>query len=252
MIAISGIVIITVILIRTLLSFKFEKDDYSRTTDDLRNEFQRKDFLILLLFFISIPLFATLNTNALESLSEMVISVSDSVFIIKPEFETWLLLALMMSFGISVIVVFSVANTVFKEKASQYWIYYNRKYRTNATAILKYLSVILISGSSLLICLQLNTFIKFNDEAVVINQSLDFADTEYQYDQIDKLVHYDKKVAPNGSIIDKPYYAIHFGDNFIWRTTDGLRTPHIDDDKIFKFLSDKTKLVIEEFEIEQN
>jgi len=252
MIAISGVIIITVILIRSLLSFRFQKDDYSRTTDESRNDFQKKDFLILLLFLISIPLFTTLNTNALEWLSELVVfSGNECVYIIKPEFGAWLVLALMFSFGVSVLFIFTVANYIFKEKAGQYWVYYNRKYRSNATALLKYLSIILIGGSSLLICLQLNTFIKFNDEAVVINQTLDFKETEYQYDQIDKLVHYDKKVAPNGNIVDKSYYAIYFTDNFVWRTTDALRTPHIDDEKIFKFLSGKTKLVIEEMEIEQ-
>ena len=252
MIQIAIVIFLTVFVLIELFSFKIRKDDYSKSTDDLRYEYRSKDFLILLLFFILVPTFTVGLTILFDWLSNWSVANDESIiYIIKPNMGTWIIMALMSSIGYAVVAIFKIVKVIFKDKESEYWTYYNRKYGFKATGLLKYLGIIMVLGSSTLVCLNLNSYVKFKDNKIEINQFKEFKQVDYKIESIAKIIHYQKTIAPNGNIVSKPHYAIVFNDNFKWRTNDNLRTPHINDDKIFSFLIEKTGLEIEKIEIDQ-
>ncbi len=252
MIQIGIIIVLTVFVLKGLFSFRLEKDDYSKSTDELRTEFQRKDFLLLFLFFILLPSFTVGLTILFDWLSDWSTSNDKSILhIIKPNIGTWIVMAMMSSLGYAVCSIFKISKWIFKTNESNYWTYYNRKYGFKATRLLKYLGIILVIFSSTLVCLNLNSYVKFKETKIEINEFKSFKPTEYKLESITKIIHFQKTVAPNGNIVQKPHYAIVFNDNYAWRTNDNLRTPNINDDKIFSFLTEKTGLKIEEIEIDQ-
>lgn len=252
MIQIGIIVLLTVFVLKGLFSFRLEKDDCSKSTDELRTEFQRKDFLLLFLFFVLLPSFTVGLTILFDWLSDWSISNDKSIIhIIKPNMGTWIVMAMMSSLGYAVYAIFKISKWIFKSNESNYWTYYNRKYGFKATGLLKYLGIILVLCSSILVCLNLNSYLKFKDTKIEINQFKSLKQTEYGLESITKIIHFQKTIAPNGKIVQKPHYAIFFSDNYEWRTNDNLRTPNINDDKIFSFLTEKTGLEIEEIEIDQ-
>lgn len=248
----SGIVIIlTFFILKELYSMKIGKDDFSKSTDELRKEFQKRDFLLLFLFFILIPVFTVVLTSLYNWLSNW--SIADDhtiIFIIKPNIGTWIVIAMMSSLGYAVFAIVKTAKLIFKADESNYWVYYNRKYGFKATRLLKYLGITLISFSSIMVILSLNTFVKFKESKIEINQFESLKSTEYDLEAITKIIFYQKTIAPNGNVVDKPHYAVLFNDGFKWRTTDGLRTPGSNDSEIFTFLSEKTGKEIEVIEIE--
>jgi hypothetical protein len=97
----------------------------------------------------------------------------------------------------------------------------------------------------------LSSYVKFKETKIEIIQFDSFKQKEYGLENIAKIIHYQKSIAPNGNIVEKPHYAIVFNDNYEWRTNDNLRTPNINDDKIFTFLTERTGLKIEDIEINQ-
>lgn len=251
MIQIGVIIVLTVFVLKGLFSFKLEKDNYSKSIDELRTEFQRKDFILLFLFLLLLPLFTVGLTVLFDWLSDWSISNDKSVIhIIKPNMGTWIVMAMMSSLGYAAFSIFKIAKLIFKTNESNYWIYYNRKYGFKATGLLKYLGIVLVFGSSILVCLNLNSYVKFKGNKIEINQLKSFNPTVYEIESITKIIHFQKTIATNGNIVQKPHYAIVFDDNYEWRTNDNLRTPSIDDDKIFSFLTKETGLKIEEIEID--
>ena len=252
MIQIGIVILLTVFVLKGLFSFRLEKDDYSKSTDELRTEFQRKDILLLFLFFVLLPSFTVGLTILFDWLSDWSTSNDKSIIhIIKPNMGTWIVMAMMSSLGYAVYAIFKISKWIFKRNESKYWTYYNRKYGFKVTGLLKYLGIILVLFSSILVCLNLNSYVKFKDNKIEINQFKSLTQTEYELESITKIIHFQKTITPNGEIVQKSHYAIFFNDNYEWRTNDNLRTPNINDDKIFSFLTEKTGLEIEEIEIDQ-
>jgi len=252
MIQIATVILLTIIVLKDLMSFRIGKDDYSKTTKELWKQFWKRDLLMLLLTFLSIPLITTILTVFFNWLSKSFNASDDSIIhIIKPEIGVWFVLALMSSFGYAALVVFKTAKWIFKSQEMKYWIYYNRKYGYNAAIFLKKMGIIVILSFSFLVCLSLNSYVKFKKDSIEINPVTSLFKKDYKLESVTKIFHYQRLIAPNGNVVDKPYYAIEFDDQFIWRTNANFRTPIKSDDKIIVFLSKATNLDIEEMDIEK-
>jgi len=252
MIQIATVILLTVIAIKELLSFNIGKDDYSKTTKELSKQFWRRDILLLFLTFLFIPLFTVLLTVFFDWLSKSLTANDEGIIhIIKPEIGMWFVLALMSSLGYSVLGFLKTAKWLFKSQEMEYWIYYNRKYGYNAAIFLKKLGIMVILSFSILVCLWLNSYVKIKNDSIEINQITALFKKEYNLDSVTKIVHYERVLAPNGNVVDKPYYAIKFDDQFIWRTNSYLTPTVKNDDKIFAYLSKAANLSIEEMEIEK-
>jgi hypothetical protein len=251
MIQIGIIIVLTVFVLIKLFSFKLAKDDLTKSTAELRAEFQRKDFLLLFLFLILLPSFTVGFAYLFNWLANWSISDDKSViYIIKPGMEFWFVMAMMSSLAYALYSTLKITKWIFKADERNYWIYYSRKYPYDATARLKYLGIILVLCSSILVCLNLNSYVKFKDTKIEINQFDSLKQKTYGLETITKIIHYKMAITPEGNTI-QPHYGVIFNDNFEWRTNDNRRTPDINDDKIFSFLSAKTGLEIEEMENDQ-
>ncbi len=251
MLQIGILMILALWVSKELFSIKFKKDDYSKSSNELGNEFKKKHFRMLFLFFLVFVSISILLTNVFEWFSDAIIGTDKTlIYVIKPNMGTWMVMAIFTSLGYSVFAFIKLAKLMFKERHEDYWIYYNRLYRLNASGILKYLGIIIILVSSILVCLNLDTYLKIKENQIEINGFRTLKSQQYDLESITKIVHYKKTVAPNGNIVKKPHYALFFEDGFEWRTNDDLREPNKGDDKIFDFLSQQTNLNIEEIELD--
>lgn len=237
------IVLLSSIILKHQFSFKVKQDNYLISTEELKIKFIRKDILLIFLFLILLPTFTIILTSFFNWLSELKFSNdTETIYIIKPDIGSWLVISMIASLGYSVLVIFKTVKIIFKSDEADYWIYYNRKYGFKAAQFIKYLSIIAVIFSTALASLNLHHYVKFKENEIEINKLDSFIENRYDLSQVTQIIHFQKTVAPNGNIVDKPHYAIRFNNNFVWRTTDNLRTPHKNDDKIIEFLISKISL----------
>jgi len=252
MIQIGIVILISVFVIKELISFKTRKDDFSKSTDELRKEFKRRDIVLIILFPLLLVAVTIGLTSFLNFLSDWSIqNDSEIIYIIKPDMGTWIGMAMISTLGYSIFVLFKLAQWIFKSKEPDYWIYYNRKYGFKATNFLKFVGILSLTVGSIWICLNLNSYTKFKDDKIEIKQFGSFQKVEYEFATISKIIHYQKIIAPNDSIVERPHYMIVFDDNFKWKTNDEFRTPKNSDEQFINLIKAKTGLEIEEQEIDQ-
>jgi hypothetical protein len=240
------------LLLKVLVNFKGatkEQIDYN----DLIQKYRTFDIKMLVSFFTLIPINIVALTYLLTQLSKIGFStVPNLVYTIRPNAGTWFVISLILSMATSFVLIIVLVKRIKKEEESEYWKYYNLKYGLNAAWILKYLSIIIILFMTILTISQMNTYVKIYENEMTINKSLELAERNYELGDITGIVHYLKTTAPNGKIGIDPHYGIELNDGFIWRTNDDLRTPNINDDKIFEWLINRTKLELNEVEIDKN
>ncbi len=111
MIQIGVIIVLTVFVLKGLFSFRLEKDNYSKSTEELRTEFHKNDLLLLFLFLLLLPSFTIGLTVLYNWLSDWSISTDKSiVHIIKPNIGSWIFMAMMSSLGYAVFAEFYLKN----------------------------------------------------------------------------------------------------------------------------------------------
>lgn len=244
------IVFFSIFSLRILLNFRgASKEQLDRV--QLTDQFRSFDIKLLFGFFLLIPANIVILTYLLTQLSNIGFSSEPlPEFIIRPNMGTWIVISMMLSLAIAVITMILLVKRIKKGEDEKYWKYYNLKYGFNATGVLKYLSILIILFTSLLAISQMNSYVKFYDDSIVINKPLDFIERRYDLIDISNVIHYLRTVAPNGKIVDKPHYGIEFSDGFFWRTNDDLRTPNINDVKIFDYLLKRTNLELTQVEID--
>ncbi len=245
------VVIFSLILIRTLFKFRGatkKQLDFA----ELNSEFRSFHLKLLFVFFLLIPINIVILTYLLTQLSNIGFSSEPQPeFIIKPNMGTWLVISMIFSLTTSFVILILIVNKIKKDQAQNYWRYYNLKYGFNASVLLKYLSIFIILFATALTISQLNSYVKFTSDTIVINKTSDFKERTYELSDISEVTHYQKTIAPNGKIVDKPHYGIRFVDGYVWRTNDDLRTPNINDQKIFNWLSERTNSEIKQVDIDE-
>ncbi|MFT6747669.1 MAG: hypothetical protein ACJAZ2_002026 [Glaciecola sp.] len=245
------ILVFSTILIRFLIKFKgASKKDLDRA--ELTKEFRAFDLRLLFGFFFLLLANTIVLTYFLHQLSKLELG-SESIpeYVIKPGLAAWGVVGMMLSLSVSFAILIFLVSQIKKEKAPNYWRYYNLKYGFNASGILKHLCIVIVCVATVFYVSQVNSYVKFYSDSIVINKMLETAGRTYQYSEVSEITHYLKKVAPNGNVVDKPHYEIKFKDGFTWRTTDDLRTPNIHDDKIFNWLLEQTGLTLKEQELDK-
>lgn len=246
------VLIFSLILIRTLFKFRGATKKQLDFTE-LNSEFRSFHLKLLFGFFLLIPTIIFILTYLLTQLSNIGFSLGHQAeFIIRPNMGTWLVISMIFSFAISFVILILIVNKSKKDKAQNYWRYYNLKYGGfNASGLLKYLSIFIILFATALTISQLNSYVKFTSDTIVINETSDFKERTYELSDISEVTHYQKTIAPNGKIVDKPHYGIRFVDGYIWRTNDDLRTPNINDQKIFNWLLERTNSELKRVKIDK-
>ncbi len=247
--------IITLVFSISVLLYLFKANGATAerlNSNELENQFRNFHLKLLFGFFLLLPTNIVALTYLLTQLSNIGFNSEPlPEFIIKPNMGTWMVLSMILALATSTVLVFIIVRTIKKEQTSQYWAYYNSKYGFNAFGLLKYLSIVIVIAATCLIISQQNSYVKFYEDSVAINKSLEFQERTYDYSDIVGITHYLKTTAPNGNIVNKPHYSIEFRDGFTWRTNDDLRTPNINDPKIFYWLLERTELRLNEVEINE-
>jgi hypothetical protein len=250
---IQTITLIVVSITFLYILFRFRgatKEQLDR--DQLREEFRTFDLKLLFGFFLLIPTNIVVLTYLLTELSNIGFS-SDNIsgYIIRPNMGTWIVVSMMLSLATSVIILIALVKKIKGDRAPLYWKYYNLKYGFNAAMLLKYLSILIILFTATLSVSQMNTYVIFSESIITINKSLELSARTYQLSEIAEITHYQKTIAPNGKIVDKPHYGIEFTDGFVWRTNDDLRTPNINDDETLNWLIIQSGKQLKRIEIDE-
>jgi len=245
----------SILILWSLLSFKIDKNIVYKPSKELLTKLKKFDIILFFSFFLIIMIFTIIISYSLNWVSESLIKLDENVIsFIKPTKVDWICMSAIFSLSISVSLIYSFTKYFLKDNFDIYWLYYNEKYKRfniNASLLLKYLSIIILIVSTINICLELDTYVIFKNKTIEINSYTELKSREYPLDSLVKIVHYQKTIAPNGNIIEKPHYAIIFADGFQWKSIDNLRTPSNYDDELFNNLAQRANLKIEEIEIEK-
>lgn len=220
---IISIILSVAVTATTLVIFnkKYSKNESvyisHKSKDTLRGEFQRKDLLLLSLFFISIPIIAYISYKVFILLLDLRFSgLQNNGILISPDKGIWLVLALFVGMALAFFIFNVIQKPLFKEKYNDYIYYSSLKYRFDFSKVSVLLINFLLIGITIFFILQINNFTHFGNDKVTISRFLQLSDSEYLYEDITAIKSIEKSVAANGKIVEKTHFIIAFSDNSKW------------------------------------
>ncbi len=236
------VLLIMVFVLQELLNIKIPKRDNFHY--EINDKYQIKEIISLILFLFSMPILSIIFTSFFNWLSIQSIEKEDSIYFIEPSLGVFLISSMIFSLGCSMSITFKTIG-LFNNK--NFWLYYVNKHGLITIKIFKCLGIICVVSGAILVSLNLNSYVKINQNFIEINSFTSLFKRKYKFDKVKNLIHYENILAPNGNIVKEPHYAIIFKDGFVWETDD-FRSPNIKDDSLFTYLQKKTKIKIQKIE----
>jgi hypothetical protein len=105
-----------------------------------------------------------------------------------------------------------------KERYAEYTLYGNLKTGFDGWRVVKFLALAIIIPSALLACLAMDCYARFTDDRMITNRFWGIGESARAYQQITRIRQVQSFKAPNGNIIERPFYVLHFNDGSIWST----------------------------------
>jgi hypothetical protein len=109
-----------------------------------------------------------------------------------------------------------------KERYAEYTLYGNLKTGFDSWRVIKFLALTIIIPSALLTCLAMDCYAGFTDDRMITNRFWGIGENVRAYQQITRIRQVQSFKAPNGNIIERPFYVLHFNDGSTWSTKNQL------------------------------
>lgn len=184
--------------------------------------------IVLYLFEIMVIIVSVVTVSGILILiSPIFLPNPDSVdFLIVP---SKFLLVLPGLFG-GFIVTAWASSTYLKKRLNpseleEFRIYKSAQHKINEDKLGYYLLAFLIPIVLIMIVLFMNNYASLSNDKIAINSLFSIWKTTYSYEDIGSIKRTDSFKAPSGTIVRKPYYEIHFKDDFIWSFNSELAAP---------------------------
>lgn len=249
-----GIVLAT-ILVPILLSFlakRFPLDE-SQTYDFeyLYKTYKKWDSvaIVALLFFSGILTFVwygIIHTIADLSFG----TLKKGILTAKTIDEYWFFPAFFLAILSSVFPLMVLFKAVLKDKYKEYIAYSNSLYKADGFRALKAVSFILIPICIIVIFLGMNWYTIFTPAEFYKNGYFSLNETVHQYSDTKAIYKIKKFKAPNGNIVEEPYYIIVFIDGYKWSQRDDPVEIGDFETKVLKYIYQKSGKKVENIEYE--
>lgn len=226
------------------------KNQTAKTFSELRQEFQRKDILFLLCFFLLIPVITYIFSLFFDWISDFYFSpVKDDGFLFFSGGKMWFIPSLFAGLSISAFITLQLQKTVFKNRFNDYLAYSNIKYGLDFDSSIKILMKVLIIFVAIFFILGINNFAHFGNDKITISYFLDYGRNNYEYKEINSVKLVDKLIAPNGDVVSDKHFIIDFSNSNYWSSRQAGASNYEQDKKMIEFVLKKSnhKLISLEF-----
>jgi hypothetical protein len=242
-------------ILMLLMSFVLRKvapvaaNPTGRSLEDLRSEY-------LGWYILASALYLVLWAVATAALAWLPIRLSHWRYSLMPpaSFEYtpgafWIGPALFLGLGAAIFPLVFVLKALLRDRLAEFIHYADRMVRYDQRKASPWAFGLIAIVVFPLVFIGLDTYTRFMSDHVVNNPMSKVSERIYAYDEIERLAHVARFRAPNGNIIDEPYYLIVFGGGDRWSTRNqmSIRSPGFDG-QVFEFLSEKTGLPIDQLE----
>ena len=175
---------------------------------------------------------------------------SPAAFTDYPSFGLWLVPGLLLGLGTSIVPVLLLFRLILGKRYAEFMRYADRAMRYDQRKLLPAALILVAVLVFPIILFGLNAYTRFAEDQIVVNRLFSLNESQYSYDDIEQLAHFAKFKAPNGNIVDKPYFMITFENGDTWSTRNRLSIHSPESDAhLFDFLSRKTGLPIEDLQL---
>lgn len=138
------------------------------------------------------------------------------------------------------------------ERYAEFNLYGQLKAGFDTRRVRNFLFAILIIPSSLVTYLAMDCYAKFTDDKMIINAFWGVGESTHAYSDITRIDSIARSKAPNGDIVERPHYLIHFNDGYVWSSKNILyridEDPRVNSEKekeVIQFLANKSGKQIE-------
>ncbi|MBS7229911.1 hypothetical protein KHA90_02645 [Flavobacterium psychroterrae] len=242
--------IIVLVLFLLAKIFPYKKNDNLLQIDfaTLKNKYQKWDLLSVVMVFILIP-GITYLVGSLFSIVFYSTETKDPqiIYHIGTSRLMWFMPALILSFGLIRFPITLIYKLIFKDKYKEFMMYSDIKTGADGMKILNYMTWISGAGSIVFLVFLSDYSVDIHKEKIVLNDFLTFSDKSYSFSEIQS-INYIRPLNPNTGEPEKSSYFIKFKDGGHWDTARGLEDDNNRQSEIINFLSEKSKLNINELQ----
>lgn len=249
------------------MNCKYNIENIGKDVNILREEYYKKALkekykkLNILSFFLLIGCIGLIfpTTYYLYSfMKEAVIthfnSFSGYVYMIRPSSEYVTIPSVLIASFVAIASPFLVLKLLLLGKFKEYFNYQSWESGLNAGKIFLLIgSTITIFFLSVII-LGANCYTLIQKDEIKIDRFYSISTKNYSYNDIEAIYKVKKYRAPNGNILEKPYYMVKFSDGYIWTPRDYVVEwePQDKEAEIFNYISTTSKKEIQEIELREN
>lgn len=166
-----------------------------------------------------------------------------SLFQYYPADVAWYAFSSIFAFGLVSIPMELTYRFLLKERYEEYIAYTNMKHGFNGHKIIRPLSILLITVSSVLLFFGFKYSVKVFQKNIVFNPFLSFEVKTQNISAISS-IYFVEMVKHKKGNMQKPHYYVKFSDGSFWNTNEEMGITK-DEDKVMEYLSAQAKVKID-------
>ncbi|MGC3968431.1 MAG: hypothetical protein QM775_13955 [Pirellulales bacterium] len=207
--------------------------------EELAKQYRKWELAALFPFFI----FATLSTLLwwllLRNLGGLVLSgLPESKFLLATPDAAWFLPAIFLGIVTAALPMHLLYSRLLGERYAEYNHYTNLRTGFDGFRIFRWMAIILVPLCLLAALIGLDWYTRVLDDRLIDNSPLSIGETEHRYADIAEIRAVATFRAPNGNIVQKPYFQVVFNDGFTWSTRNILNSWNADENReMIEFIS---------------
>lgn len=242
---------IILFLLFKLLAKIFPSDQSLYKTDksfyELEKKYNKAKNLMVLVYIVLSLVFSVCFYFGFRELSDNILASSlESIILVKPQIEAWLLCAMFSGMFFASLSVFIISMNMFGENWHEYLafinMFYNKRFKFNYIKTTKYAFGLIMIIISFLIIMIFDWYTSFEKNEIKINGILSFGTKVYKYDEVKEIRNIKKFKAPNGNIKNDEYFVFVFEDGLKWSSRNSGFKNYEENKKIVDFVSIKSRL----------
>lgn len=178
-------------------------------------------------------------------LAEKLITDDGHKFFYAANAISWTMPGLILGFGVVGIPLERLYQFILKDEYPLYLEAANRRHGWDARKLMIPLSKVLMLAGSISFVLLLNTSVRVTEDTIFINKFFSFSERAYRLDEVDAIVYYDSKFAPNGDLVDNDQIIFYANGVEVWSTEIAFLNDEPERfDPMIEFVSNRNQLDI--------
>ena len=189
-----------------------------KTFEQLNCEYVNWERFAIIPLFISGPLVGYISWLCMTYLSGFLIKPSESdVFVLSPNPSFLALPAIFLGIIGAAIPMHLLYKSLLGDKRyCEYTEYIDLKHNMDGFGVLNWLAALVVPLCLCFFGLGLDSYTRFNERGLVVNHFLGIGERAYDYSEIEKATWVKSFKSPNGNVIRRQHFVLHFANGDIY------------------------------------